>query len=210
MLKMENLKSKQRASILFSPSDTGMVDEDQIINDVTTTSIEKIIKILKKIKNLLMFYKADKDVLNELDWVTVEVQGKSLYDFDNMTQNLQLLSQNNKDFKNFLDLLQTYSMHDGGNTPTNSEIQRNAQQRHSEVYQIQRSSVLKKIEARINERNMTTKSPAFFFKKKQRTIISEYQTQDETKMKIMKRRNEEKEGKIIIFNIFRQIFINFH
>lgn len=160
---MDSIKPRHRASILFSPnSGNGLVDENKIINDVTTTSIEKVIKVLKKIKNLLVTLKVDKEVLEEMDWATLQLQGKSLYNFDNITADVQALSKNNSDIKNFLELLLNYSNNDGGTTPTNDEIHRTHQQRHSEVYKQKRNTIIKRLEQRPADRNFTVQSPRFF------------------------------------------------
>jgi hypothetical protein len=78
-----------------------------IVEDVRMTSYEKVIKILKNIRGLLIGYNAENFVINDLDWVCNKIQGRDLYNFE--IANEVRCEGLSKMTSEFLDLLTNYS-----------------------------------------------------------------------------------------------------
>jgi calcium/calmodulin-dependent 3',5'-cyclic nucleotide phosphodiesterase len=77
------------------------IDEKVNIEDVRVTSFDRVIEILKGIKCLLLNYKAEDGVINELEWVVQKIQSKDLYNFE-LTTNPSKLENFTKESSDYV------------------------------------------------------------------------------------------------------------
>jgi hypothetical protein len=72
-----------------------------IIEDMRVTNYEKVMKILKNIKTILIGYKAKDSVVGDLDWVCSKFQKtRDLYGFDISSETTKLIDST--DFQSIL------------------------------------------------------------------------------------------------------------
>jgi calcium/calmodulin-dependent 3',5'-cyclic nucleotide phosphodiesterase len=105
--------SGRRSSRLFGNSE-GHV----IIEDMRVTNYERVIKILKNIKTILIGFKAEDSVVADLDWVCSKIQTRDLYGFDIASEATKLI-----DSTDFMSILSNF-------TNNKEEINKVARENH--------------------------------------------------------------------------------
>ena len=106
---IENISSKMvKLSFMSSFSN---IEEEKLIEEVTTTNYEKVMKILNNVKNYFEESTSEKEMINDLRWVLTKIQTHTLYTYDINDQSFitDKFSMENNEIKSFMDYLKDYS-----------------------------------------------------------------------------------------------------
>jgi len=121
---MSSTKFSKKSSFSFNHS------EQLIINDLTTSSFEKTINILKRIKDILREHKIYENEIRDIDWVVLNIKQRTLFDLD-IQEDLPFGISNSNEINDLLFLIKNHSQSFNENQEMSSRIKK----RHATINQ---------------------------------------------------------------------------
>jgi len=121
---MSSTKFSKKSSFSFNHS------EQLIINDLTTSSFEKTINILKRIKDILREHKIYENEIRDIDWGVLNIKQRTLFDLD-IQEDLPFGISNSNEINDLLFLIKNHSQSFNENQEMSSRIKK----RHATINQ---------------------------------------------------------------------------
>jgi len=104
-------RSDSNPSLFLSKKKSNIIvftdpEEEKLIEEITTTPYEKVVKILNNLKSQLEDINFDKDSVADLQWVIKKIQSHTLYTYDLTDQSL---SSSNNEVNSLVEYLHDFS-----------------------------------------------------------------------------------------------------
>jgi len=109
-----NVAMKKRTSKFFLGLPQMTPDDEKFIEEYTLTTFDKVLFKMRKIRDVLISFKASEEILTELEWIVDSLRNKPLFEVDMDTtkeEDLKILSKKYEalDISDYAKIISSYS-----------------------------------------------------------------------------------------------------